>query len=333
MKFKRFMAGALAVTMVAGSSMAVFAADAQTGNATGTGSSVGHVDKEVLTVTLPTGTDNVFDYYVDPERVIDLAGSLATGTAVTKNPEGVYFKNGGASGTTFSSTSDAVEFIGQNSVAVDVSVAATVEATTGDKDIALVADETALTAATTPALLMNLTVGTDTKAITSEGATAKAQLAGVPDNFGVTVESGAYKYAIKSDADATKWSKTTVKLSGKTNKMDVTSDMTAPKIKLTWTIAKHEDYTDTTAHGNWSGGKLWLSKDGSEGFSTTGLIVEVSDGGTAYNVLASDKYSVSDTGWVSTTWNDILAGIGSELTGTAYVRVTDGNTRYVFENK
>lgn len=331
MKLRKVMAGALAATMIMGSSMMAFAADENTGSATGTGTSIGHVDKEVLTVTLPTeGTslDATFSYKIDPERVIDLAGKLTDNTAVTKNADGVYFKN---KDNSYSSSSDEVEFEGKNSVKVDVSVAAEVVASAGGKDIALVADNAALTAATEPALLMNLTVGTDTKAITSAGATAKAELEGKPDNFEVTVVGNAYKYSAKSNASD--WAKTTVKLSGKTNNKEVASDMTAPQIKLTWTIAKHEDFTDTTANGRWSSQTLWLSKDGSEGFSTTGLTVEVSDGGTTYKTLASDKYSVNEAGWVSTTWSNIVEGIGSTPTGNAYVRITDGTTRYVFENK
>lgn len=239
MKLRRVMAGTLAATLVLGSSMMVFAADPQTGSATGEGTSIGHVDKEVLTVTLPTEDANLnstFSYKVDPERVIDLAGKLTDNTAVTKNADGVYFKN---KDNSYSSSSDEVEFEGKNSVAVDISVAAEVTASEGGKDIALVADNDALTAATTPALLMNLTVGSDTKAITSEGATAKAKLDGKPDNFEVTVEGNAYKYTAKSSAAG--WSKTSVKLSGKTNNMDVPADMTAPKIKLTWTVSKHVD--------------------------------------------------------------------------------------------
>lgn len=234
MKLRKFMAGTLVVTMVMGGSMVTLAADTQTGTATGTGESVGHVDREVLTVTLPTNTDNVFDYKIDPERVIDLAGSLKDGTSVTANADGVYFKN---SDNTYSSSSNEVEFEGKNSVAVDVSVAATV--TPGSKDIALVADDDALAAATTPALLMKLTVGTDTKVITSEGATAKAKLDGVANNFEVKVEGGEYKYVAKTSA--TGWAKTAVKLSGKTNNKEVPSDMTAPQISLTWTIVKHVD--------------------------------------------------------------------------------------------
>lgn len=249
MNFKKVMAGILAATMIVGSSMMAFAAN-QTGGITGEGSSAGHVDKEVLTVTLPTEAADsnlatTFNYIIDPERVIDLAeGQLTDGTTtVAPNDDGVYFKNMSDDGTTvagYSSSSDAVEFEGKNSVAVDVSVAAEIEATAGDTDIALAADDAALTAAETPTLLLKLTVGTDTKVITSEGATAKASIAGKPNNFGVKVIDNVYKYVVK-DTPTEAWDKTTVQLSGKTNQMDVPADMTAPKVKLTWTVEKHMD--------------------------------------------------------------------------------------------
>ncbi len=332
MNLRKLMAGTLTATMIVGSSMTVLAADAN--GATGSGESIGHVDKKITTVTLPTdtGVNGVFNYYVDPERVIDLAGELKDGTTVTKNEDGVYFKNKGDSGDTYSSSSDAVEFVGKNSVDVDVSVKAEVKANAGDKDIALVADDEALAAATTPALLMNLKVGSATKAITSEGATAKAKLEGKEENFEVTVESGAYKFAATAAALADKslWDNTTVQLSGKTNKMDVTSDMTAPTIELTWTIAEHQDFTDETGYGNWSGSELWIGKDADTGFSTSNLTVEVSSDGTTYTALASGKYSVSSDNWVSITWDNATEVLDGDL---KFVRVTDGSIRYTFENE
>lgn len=282
MKLRKFMAGTLAVTMVAGSSVVAFADDANTGSATGSGTSVGHVDKEVLTVTLPTDSSvtNVFDYRVDPERVIDLAGKFTDDTTVTKNADGVYFKN---KDNSYSSSSDEVEFEGKNSVAVDVSVVAEVEASAAaEKDIALVADDAALTAADTPALLMNLTVGTDVKVITAEGATAKAELEGKPDNFEVQVVDGAYKYVAKTGV--TGWDKTSVKLSGKTNQMDVPSDMTAPKIKLTWTIEKHVDSYLSVTTMSASSNSVELSMP--EGVSLSKAEITLADGTGAIDVAS-----------------------------------------------
>ena len=179
MNLRKLMAGTLAMTMVVGSSITVLAEDAN--SATGSGTSFDHVNKEVTSVTLPTTTDvaNVFNYYVDPERAINDAQTLPNGTTtVTPNDDGVYFAVPSADGssTTYSSSSKAVTFTGKNSVDVDVTVAATVTAGDADKDITLVADETALAAATTPALLMKLNVGSDSQAITASGEIGRAHV-------------------------------------------------------------------------------------------------------------------------------------------------------------
>lgn len=410
MKKKKVMALILAAAMMAGSSMAAFAADANSAESEGT--SFEHVNKDVIDVTLPTDTAvaTVFDYYVDPEGAIKSAGTLLDGTAITGNDDGVYFVNAGSaavngtvactingkagatatvddlttnetytysgtdsewkksdgssaagvtitvtesdgstvvstftdgdtvtvSGATaagaagYSSTSDAVKFEGKNSVDVNVTVVATVTPTDANKDIALVADQAALDAAAGPALLMTLKVGDDAKVITSAGTSAKAAIAGVADNFKLKPNAGGtqYEFALKDAADLTAWNSTTVQLVGKTNKKDVpagTNAMTVPKITLTWSVAK-------TAHGEWVDTTLWLAKDANTGFSTTGLTVEVSDGGITYKTLAADKYTVGEDGWVSVTWDNIVAGIGSEPTN-AYVRVTDGSNKYVFESE
>lgn len=238
MKLKKVMAVTLAAALVTGNAATVFAAD-DTGSAVGEGTSLDHVNKEITSVTLPgdSAVADVFNYVVDPEQLIKDSGKLADDTAVTGNEDGVYFKN---KDNSYSSSSDEVEFEGKNSVDVDVSVKAEVDA--DEKSIALVEDDDALTAATDPALLMTLTVGTDTAQITKDGATAKEKIEGKKDNFEVVVDGGAHKYQAKTGASD--WGKTTVKLSGKTNNVDVPDGagaMTAPKITLTWTVAKHSD--------------------------------------------------------------------------------------------
>lgn len=275
-----------------------------------------------------------------------------------------------AGGGSYDNSSKAVAFSGMNSVDVDVSVTASVTASAGGKDIALVADEDALAAATTPALLMQLRVGSDPnaaseasdgdgttesmadiKAITSTGATAKATIAGKPDNFKAETENGKFVYKVRTNTDTDNggtaldpWDSTTVQLIGKTNEAQIPAGagaMTAPTIELTWSVDKTPTtpptppaptYTEASAHGNWSKGTLWLAKDASTGFSSSSLTVEVSDGGENYTVLASDKYAINDANWVSTTWANISGALGGTLSGTAYVRITDGTTRYTFVN-
>ena len=159
-------------------------------------------------------------------------------------------------------------------------------------------------------------------------------MAGVPDNFEAGYDAtNGYGYTKKDEADLADWNECSFKMTGALNKNATWGDdLTFPAIKVTWSYAEHEDYTEETAHGNWSGGSLWISKDSSAGFSSNNLTVEVSDGGSTYTTLASDKYSVSDTNWVSTTWADLTAALGGEPSGNIFIRVTDGSTRYTFEN-
>lgn len=94
-KFKRAMAITLAATMVIGSSVTAFAAD-DGHSSTGTGSNEGHVDKHVISVTLPTVPANQtpFNYTVDPERLVpETNGARYGSTTFTDNAkrDGVYF--------------------------------------------------------------------------------------------------------------------------------------------------------------------------------------------------------------------------------------------------
>lgn len=214
----------------------------------------------------------------------------------------------GTETTSYGSSSEAVKFEGKNSVDVDVSVAATVTASDADKDIALVADDAALTASTTPALLMKLKVGTDEKAITSTGSTtAKATIAGVPGNFAVTTENNKFVYKIRTNTDTDNggsaladWNATTVQLIGKTNSVDVpTTGVTAPVINLTWSVAKHtetqtpeepESYVDATTV---SATAKTLALDLPEGVTVSKVDLVLS--GNTTTLARGNHYTVSTT--------------------------------------
>lgn len=233
---KKLVATVLTATMIIGSCVTVMADEAS--SATGAGSSYDHVNKEVITVTYPTTTAvaTAFNFVVDPERLVNAAGGkLGDATEVTANPDGVYFKDSKEAAST------EVEIEGKNSIDVDLSVAVTV--TADDKAIALVADETELAAATDPALLLKVKVGTDEQVITADGATAKDKIAGVSANFVVQPDgNGQYEYVVSPSASG--WNKVGVQLIGKTNEAEVPEGagaMTAPTVELTWTAAKHVD--------------------------------------------------------------------------------------------
>lgn len=240
-----------------------------------------------ITVTASDGNTTITTFTQGDEVVVSGAkaevkgwqkadGSAATGVTITvKESDGSTaidtFADGdkvvvsgaaAAAPAGYSSSSDAVKFEGKNSVDVDITVAATVTATNADKDIALVADEAALAAATSPALLMTLKVGSDTKVITSAGTSAKATIAGIAGNFVMKPNAGNTKFvfALKDAADLAAWNSTTVQLVGKTNSKDIPAGenaMTVPKITLTWTVTKSS--TTTTPSGPSASGSLSTS--------------------------------------------------------------------------
>lgn len=244
--------------------------------------------------------------------ITDDDDSGATVTPADGDTVSVTGGSAATSGTTgYSSTSDAVTFEGKNSVDVDVVVQAKVVKTgDGTKDITLVADDAALTAATTaktPALLMTLDIGGTEKVITSNGLTERATLNGVAGNFTVGVENGAYKYAVKPDASG--WNSTTIKLKGKTNNVDVpegANTLTVPKIQLTWTVVKKgaEVNTAYTSATSVSSASKSVTLTMPENVSVSK--VELTLNGTTTTLASGNQYTVSGStlnfAKYATTW-------------------------------
>lgn len=245
--YKKSLAIVLSTTMVLGSSLTAFATDPASG-ATGTGTSTGHLDTNIVTADLPlkSTVDNIFDFTIDPERLIDKAGTLADGTtAVAKNNDGVYFLTGkdDQDKPTYGSTSQEVPIKVKNYVAADVSVKATVEG--GDKvTLASSADEVVDTA-DGPVMFLNLSVGSETGAIVKGGVTVTQPVAAQTDNYNVVGKGSKYELeekAEKSDTntDGVEWTQVKIKMSGKINKKTV-DDASAPTVALTWTVKEHVD--------------------------------------------------------------------------------------------
>lgn len=354
--FVKLTAIATAAAMAISPAM-VFAADSEVtdpANATstinGAGGLEGIVNKEVFKVVLPTVQDTNFT--LDPQGLLKIANK----DAYAIGAGAIYFTNKASDGgqDTYSGTSDAIEILNKSSYAIDVAFSVKVELPEG---ITMVESEDALANATTPSVYLAMKEENDTAATAlkaGDNVAVVKTVAGVAEDAnndaagkGYYIKadtSGAtrtYTYELGSGFANTDAKKASYKLSGKCDSTADWSKVNAleadkknVKTTIVWTAKKHEDYTDATAHGNWSSGTLWLAKDANTGFSTTGLIVEVSDGGTTYKTLASDKYGVNDGGWVSTTWGNIIEELGVDVpSGTVYIRVTDGSVRYVFENK
>lgn len=263
-KLKRVVAITLAATMVAGGSLMSFAAGETSGEAQGTGSSEGHVDKKVTNVVLPTvstGSASPFAYTMDPERLVS-----GTDHAKYENAEfpdkssdtGVYFNNGPKGGegadkdnVVYANTSTAQKVINKSSHAIDLTVKA--EAVTTDTDIPLV-EKTAIATADAASLYLGLLVDTEAAAAVTKdtAATKTVSIDGTEDNFKIAAKADKSGYEYReltlaeyqaldgnsgknqADYDAS-WKFASFKLEGSTTTdKTISSATTAPTVKVTW---------------------------------------------------------------------------------------------------
>ncbi len=290
---KKMMALTMAGVMVLGSTMTVMGEDAS--SATGAGTNTGHLDTDVVVAVLPTSDSvaNIFDFTIDPEDILAKADTFTDGSTTAgasfANDDLVYFKQ---LDSTYASTSQAVKIAAKNYVAADISVEVEVAAAAeGKTTIPLVADETALNAATSPALLLNLTVGTKTGAITSDGVKVTDKLAAQDSNFEIKRQSdGSYKVEPKSAVND--WSGLDVQLSGKVKGGTVDSTIAAPNLTLTWTVAKHVDAYVSSTTLSVGGESVTLSLP--DEVTISSVILNKGDGSTV-TLAAGNTYTLSGT--------------------------------------
>lgn len=255
MVIKKILAVAVAATMVVGSAVTAFAQEPVTsGGSNGTGSSEGHVNKHVISVTLPTiaAEATPFAYTMDPERLVTAtsAAKYASGTTFTDDAKanGVYFLTGT---NAYDSKSTELKVSSQSSADVKLSVSVEAEAsgTTGKTDITLVDTAPVLTgddADTEPKLYLALKVGDTTKAVKAgEKVTIDSTIEGKASNFDIVVKDGAYVYEAKTGTEESPitWNEETIQVSGVVSNASA-DGLSAPTLKVTW---KYEDPAETPA--------------------------------------------------------------------------------------
>ena len=238
-KMKKGIAVALTATMALGGTFTAYAADtATTGSTSGSGTSEGHVEQEVLNMVLPTvdSGSTPFAYIMDPERLIQGTdgNKYAEGTVfpAKDGDTGVYFLT---AANTYANTSNTLQAINKSSC--DVTLTVDVETTAGTKDIALATSSTP--SETAAELYLGLKVGNDTETVASTKKTVTKTVAGSPTNFEIAVKNGAYVYQEK--ADATTWKAMNISMTGAVSKKEIASDTTAPTVNVTWSYAKAAD--------------------------------------------------------------------------------------------
>lgn len=360
--YKRIMAVVMAATMVAGSSMVAFAGSepVTSGNITGAGTSEGHVEKKKTVVQLPLdATDSTFAYTMDPERLISVTSHEKYGDKVefpTTGDTGVYFNHGAKGGdgddkdnVVYQNISKSLKVVNKSSHDIDLTVKAESVASDGGKDIPLV-PEADIATATDASLYLGLVVGTksDTniaKAIDEEAAaeTSGVTIAGTESNFkiAVTTDGNGYEYREltleeykksidKENDDAITelpWQEESFYIEGAvTNGKSITSDTTAPQVKVTWSWVDPSAVPATTEMIYTVVAGQPMVIDYTLGNATEATSVQYFYNNT-WNDFPTNQYGISGTtitfnaNW-ATSWRDI----GSWANGHTV------NCRIVFDN-
>lgn len=248
---KKALAGMLATTMVLGTSMMVLAQTGTgtgSGGGTGTGSFEGHVDKDVVAVTLPTDNNTTtFSYKMDPEGLIAATNNAKYTTDTFEPGANVYFKS--TVGTyTWAKDSDRLKVINKGTVDVDVTITAK---TDSNANLTMSTTKTFESTDTDAKLYLGLQVANQTEAAIDTTDTAgkvSVGLKGNSDNYEITaVDGGGYAYTAKTGVPDTAWNSFEFGLTGACNPHGDYSatGLDGSNVTVTWAYAVRAD--DSTA--------------------------------------------------------------------------------------
>lgn len=328
-KAKRMLAVLLAGTMVMGTGLTAFAADATSGNTTGTGEFEGHVEKSVLLVQLPTvsteeGAVNPFTYTMDPEGLIAATEGAKNKDATFETGANVYFLS---APNTYTKDSAKLKVVNKGTVNADVTVKASTAANTNVK---MVTDITQFTETPTDlnkgaelylGLLVDEENAVAVQAADGTEASVTVGLRGNDANYEVKYDetSKTYSYAAKADVPETAWNSFEFGLTGACNpKGDYsTENLGAANVTVTWSYAKRAadssaTLLDVNATEKPADVDPNIEATGTYNKATGVITATVNLGaGTKETTLASAKYGSS----VAKATNDV---VNASITGTAF---------------
>lgn len=248
--FKRLAAITMAATMLLGSSLMVSAAGPEGGD-TGSGSYEGYVDEtSVFSATIPTNAANVFNFFVDPNGLLEETGyARLEGMSEENFEDGAtlfFTRNDVGDGKTYSEEfgkdSDKVTAKNMSSYDVNIEVSATI---TGISGITMADSDEIAPDEQKPTLYLAIIHDPendeDQAVVKAEGGgLLSGKIAGTPDNFKIqyNAEKGKYEYAQKAGVEDSSWATYDFYLTGACggNWTDEQAEAT-PTVELTWKIS------------------------------------------------------------------------------------------------
>lgn len=237
--FKKIAAVTMAATMLLGSSLTVLAAG-PTGGDTGSGSYEGYVDQtSVFSASIPTNAANVFNFFVDPNKLLEETGyARLTGKTADDFESGatLFFTRTGAE-KEFGKDSDKVTAKNMSSYDVNIEVSASI---TGIDGITMADSATIGSDVQDPTLYLAIVHDADTVVVKAdEGGLLTGTIEGKDENFEIQYNAtkGKYEYVQKDGVADTTWETYDFYLTGACGGTwtDEQAEAT-PEIALTWKI-------------------------------------------------------------------------------------------------
>ena len=238
--FKKIAAVTMAATMLLGSSLTVLAAG-PTGGDTGSGSYEGYVDQtSVFSASIPTNAANVFNFFVDPNGLLEKTGyKRLTGKTADDFESGatLFFTRTGAE-KEFGKDSDKVTAKNMSSYDVNIEVSAFI---TGIDGITMADSATIGSDVQDPTLYLAIVHDTDTVVVKAdEGGLLTGKIDGKDENFEIQYNAtkGKYEYVQKDGVADTAWETYDFYLTGACGGTwtDEQAEAT-PTVELTWKIS------------------------------------------------------------------------------------------------
>ncbi len=275
----------------------------------GTGTSEGHVDRELGKVLLPTVSDNAFNYTVDPERLVaatDGAKYAPKTFSTNAKANGVYFL---LSDNTYDDRTEEYEFKNMSSYPINLSVEVKAAERTA-KDLPLVSAD-GLNTAAEASLYLGLKVGSETfPVLYGQSAKKTVSIDGVFDNFSVSWNGTDYEFKKKADADEDAWQTETIQILGKAtdgstdSKYQIAQDTSTPALSVTWSWKKYS--TERVSKKVLTAADNSLDVETPDGV-TYAVALQHADGTGGLPLTEGDQYTVSGTtltiaGSDITTW-------------------------------
>lgn len=239
--FRKIITFVLSTTMMIGSPISILADETRQDAVSGVGQIESTIKTDVYQVILPTDVNGIFDFVMDPQKLIEKTNAAVYGGKTYEKGATVFFhRSDGQTADEYSSSSDHVTIINRSSMPVDVLV--NVSISSDSLDSITMTDDREFTNDTSTSLYMALTDEEQTVPIGMEGSYIHTTIPAAPKDafeYSYDQECGEYSYGLKEDLNNIEFPEYSFQLTGAVNEKGDWSTVRDAEIlvNVTWEVA------------------------------------------------------------------------------------------------